>query len=87
MTEKGMMVYQLISSRLVDCPVGIFVEEPMAFSEMYPARVDYVLSDSVSIPVVGLEHLKYMKLAVGRPRDLLDIEELNQLSEATDEAV
>ncbi|MGJ8652842.1 MAG: DUF6036 family nucleotidyltransferase [Opitutaceae bacterium] len=86
-TEKGMMVYQLVSPRLVDCPVDIFVEEPMAFSEMYPARVDYVLSDAVSIPVVGLEHLKCMKQAAGRPRDLIDLEELNQLSEATDEEV
>ena len=77
--EKGMMVYQLISPDLSDCPVDIFVEEPMAFSEMYPQRVDYELAETVKIPVVGLEHLKQMKQAAGRPRDLLDLEELKHM--------
>ena len=76
--EKGMMVYQLISSRLKDCPIDLFVEEPMAFSEMYPQRVEYDLSESVHIPVVGMEHLKQMKRTAGRPRDLLDLEELKR---------
>lgn len=82
--EKGMMVYQLISAELMDCPVDIFVEEPIAFSEMYPARVDYEISDRLKIPVIGLTHLKQLKRTAGRPRDLLDLEELNQLNAGDD---
>jgi len=82
--EKGMMVYQLISAELMDCPVDIFVEEPIAFSEMYPARVEYEISDTLKIPVIGLTHLKQLKRTAGRPRDLLDLEELKQLNK-TDE--
>ena len=75
--EKGMVVYPLISSELNDCPIDLFIEEPIAFSEMYPARVEYQLSDNLSVPVVGLSHLRQMKQAAGRPRDLLDLEELD----------
>jgi len=82
--EKGMMVYQLVSDSLEDCPIDIFVEEPIAFTEMYPARVEYELSDGLIIPVIGLKHLKQLKQAAGRPRDLLDLEELDQLNEQND---
>jgi hypothetical protein len=82
--EKGMMVYQLISDDLMDCPIDIFVEEPIAFTEMYPARVEYELSDTVRIPVIGLKHLRQLKQAAGRPRDLLDLKELDQLNEIDD---
>ena len=82
--EKGMMVYQLISDDLMDCPIDIFVEEPIAFTEMYPARVEYELSDTVRIPVIGLKHLRQLKQAAGRPRDLLDLKELDQLNETDD---
>jgi len=76
---KGMTVYQLISESLKDCPVDLFVEEPIAFSEMYPDRVEYALGAGVTIPVVGLQHLRKLKEAAGRPRDLLDLEELARI--------
>ena len=79
--EKGMQVYQLVSDSLVDCPIDLFVDEPFAFSEMHEARADYVLSEEVTLPVVGLAHLKAMKQAAGRPRDLLDLDELERLSD------
>lgn len=79
--EKGMQVYQLVSEQLMDCPVDIFVEEPFAFSDMYAERVEYELGANTVIPVVSLEHLRAMKQQAGRPRDLLDLEELDQLNE------
>jgi hypothetical protein len=48
---------------------------------MHEARADYVLSEEVTLPVVGLAHLKAMKQAAGRPRDLLDLDELERLSD------
>lgn len=79
--EKGMQVYQLVSDRFVDCPVDLFVEEPFAFSQMHAARIDYALGAATTIPVVGLDHLRAMKSQAGRPRDLLDLEELDRLNE------
>ena len=79
--EKGMQVYQLVSEQLMDCPVDLFVEEPFAFSDMFAERVEYELGVGTVIAVVGLQHLRAMKLQAGRPRDLLDLEELNQLNE------
>jgi hypothetical protein len=69
----------------VDCPVDIFVDEPIEFSEMYAARVEYDLKEALKIPVIGLEHLRQLKQAAGRPRDLLDLEELDQLSNGHEE--
>jgi hypothetical protein len=80
--QKGMQVFQIISEDLLDCPVDLFIEEPIAFSEMHAARVEYELGDDLWIPVVGLSHLKQLKRAAGRPRDLLDLEELERLSGA-----
>ena len=79
--EKGMQVYQLVSEQLVDCPIDIFVEEPFAFTDMYAERVEYELGAETIIPVVGLKHLRAMKEQAGRPRDLLDLAELDQLNE------
>lgn len=79
--EKGMQVYQLVSDSLADCPIDLFVDEPFDFSEMYASRADYDLSEEITLPVVGLSHLKAMKQAAGRPRDLLDLDELERLSD------
>ena len=81
-----MQVYQLVSDSLVDCPVDIFVEEPIAFTQIYPARVEYQISETLKIPVIGLKHLKQLKQAAGRPRDLLDLEELEHLNDGDDQA-
>lgn len=78
-TTKGMRVYQLISDDLMDCPIDIFVEEPIAFSEMYPDRVEYELRPTFNIPVIGLAHLRQLKQQAGRPRDLLDLAELDKI--------
>jgi hypothetical protein len=83
--EKGMQVFQIISENLVDCPIDIFVDEPIEFSEMYAARVEYDLKEALKIPVIGLEHLRQLKQAAGRPRDLLDLEELNQMNNSDEE--
>ena len=78
-SEKNLQVFQLVSDSIVDCPVDLFIEEPFSFEEMYAARIDYELGSDILLPVVGLEHLRLMKQQAGRPRDLLDLEELDQL--------
>lgn len=77
--EKGMQVFQIVSEELFDCPVDLFVDEPIDFEKMYALRVEYALSDQLKIPVVSLAHLRELKVAAGRPRDLLDVEELDQI--------
>ena len=41
------------------------------------------IAESVVAPVCSLEHLLQMKRAAGRPRDLVDLEELEQLNGAS----
>jgi len=77
--EKGMQVFQVVSDDLMDCPVDLFVEEPIPFAEMYAGRKEFSFSDGLSIPVVGLPQLKRLKAIAGRPRDLLDLEELSRI--------
>ena len=48
---------------------------------MYSQRVAYILSPKLIIPVVEFRHLRQIKQAAGRPRDLLNLAELNENNE------
>lgn len=52
----------------------------VTFDEAWPARVDAVV-DGRSIPILGRAHLIANKRAVGRLRDLADIEDLESEAE------
>jgi hypothetical protein len=45
----------------------------VAFAAAWPARVEVTYGD-VRVPVIGREALVQNKLALGRPKDLLDVE-------------
>ncbi|MDD2765903.1 MAG: nucleotidyl transferase AbiEii/AbiGii toxin family protein [Opitutaceae bacterium] len=76
--EKGMMVFQLISTQQPETDVNIFVSEPFDFSREYADAAHMELLDGVVVPVVQLPTLLAMKRAAGRPRDLQDVLELEQ---------
>lgn len=65
----------------VDQPVDLFIQEPFGFEEEYAKAVLIEYAPGVITPVVSLPALIAMKAAAGRPRDLLDIEELRKLVE------
>ena len=49
------------------------------FDEAWPARVEVDYGD-VRVPVIGRDALVANKLALGRPKDLLDVELIRRLS-------
>ena len=77
--EKGMIVLKLWSDEHPRTPVDLFIHEPFSFPEELARALRLEISPGVWAPVVALPTLLAMKRAVGRPQDLIDIEELERL--------
>jgi hypothetical protein len=80
--EKGLTVFSLWSPSYSGTEVDLFVEEPFDFEEAWSRRLDAVLDDGTTVHVVGIDDLRTLKLATGRPKDLDDIENLDQIARA-----
>lgn len=50
----------------------------VTFEQCWPSRIIAVISGNLEVPVISAEHLIANKLAAGRPRDLLDVEEIRE---------
>lgn len=50
-----------------------------AFSEIHADRVLVEIADDVEVPICSLRHLRQMKRASDRPRDAVDLIELDEL--------
>lgn len=73
--EKNMIVFQMRNPDRESTRLDIFVKEPFDFPEQYAAaRWEEVAG--VRVPVVQYAELLRLKRAAGRPRDLVDIEQL-----------
>ena len=77
--EKGMIVLKLWSDEHPRTPVDLFIQEPFSFPEEPARSLRLEISPGLYAPVVALQTLLEMKRAVGRPQDLIDIEELERL--------
>ena len=77
--EKGMIVLKLWSDEHPRTPVDLFIHEPFSFPEELVRSLRLEISPGLWAPVVALQTLLAMKRAVGRPQDLIDIEELERL--------
>jgi hypothetical protein len=66
----------LIVTQLGDLDVVQGLDGVPPYAELRAGAVDVELA-GVTIPVCALEHLRKMKLAAGRPRDLVDLEDLD----------
>ena len=80
--EKGLTVFSLWSPSHPGTEVDLFVEEPFDFEEAWSRRLDAVLDDGTTVHVVGLDDLRSLKQSSGRPKDLDDIEKLDQIARA-----
>jgi hypothetical protein len=49
------------------------------FARLHADRIVVQLAADAAVPICSLEHLRAMKRAAGRPRDLLDLAELAEL--------
>lgn len=77
--EKDMAVLKLWSEVHRRTPVDVFVYEPFDFTREYAAAKWEQLSATVKIPFLSYETLMAMKRAAGRPQDLADISNLEDL--------
>jgi len=66
----------LIATQLGDLDVVQGLDGVPAYGELRANAID-VEMDGVSVAVCALEHLRTMKHAAGRPRDLVDLEDLD----------
>lgn len=66
----------LISTRLGDLDVVQGLEGVQSYAELRENAIEVELAGA-RIPVCSLDHLRAMKQAAGRPRDLVDLEDLN----------
>jgi hypothetical protein len=79
--EKGMVVFQLISELHPETPVDIFAQLPFDFETELSRSRSLPLGNGLDAPVLSLSALLDMKRAVGRPQDLLDVEQLEKQSD------
>jgi len=79
--EKGMRVFSLFNPDSPLTEVDLFVQPPFADFEAALARaVKLPIREGLEATFVGLVDLLALKRAAGRPKDLLDIENLERLA-------
>lgn len=83
--EKNLEVFSLWSNETPGLEVDLFVREPFNFDEAYESARDLQLG-TTTVRVVPRRLLIEMKKLAGRPRDLEDIEALEQLDPGSDPA-
>ncbi|HEY8304786.1 MAG TPA: hypothetical protein VIG42_09410 [Solirubrobacteraceae bacterium] len=66
----------LIVTRLGDLDVVQGLDGVLPYAELRGSAIDVELA-GVTVPVCALEHLRSMKRAAGRPRDLVDLDDLD----------
>ena len=84
--EKGMTVLSLRDPDDLRLVVDLFVEPPADFESLW-AAADEVPLETTTVKVVSLDDLIAMKRTAGRPRDMLDVEELEQIKRLKEEGV
>lgn len=77
--DKGMVVLKFWSDEHPETPLDVFIEEPFDFLKEYARSRPQDLAEDCQIKVVALGTLLSLKRAANRPRDLIDIEHLNEL--------
>ena len=83
--DKGLTVFSLFSDDHPLTEVDLFVADPFGFDQAYARRVSMAIAPDVEATFVGFDDLVRMKKAAGRPQDLSDIEQLENLSGERDD--
>jgi hypothetical protein len=73
----------LIATRIGDLDVVQGLEGVLPYDELRASAINVELAD-VTIAICALEHLRSMKRAAGRPRDLVDLEDLDAAQPRSD---
>ncbi|MBI3601923.1 MAG: nucleotidyltransferase [Candidatus Omnitrophica bacterium] len=76
--EKGMIVFSFVDRQPPFQMVDMFVNEPIAFKELYKRKKD-VRVKGVKIPLININHLLKLKKIAARDKDLNDIVQLEEI--------
>jgi len=79
--ERNLEVFSLVSDLHPDVTVDVFAEPPFEFDTEYAAAYSAEVAPQLPVRFVRLVTLIAMKEAVGRPRDLDDVEHLRRIQE------
>ncbi|MFC1840810.1 DUF6036 family nucleotidyltransferase [Thermodesulfobacteriota bacterium] len=79
--QKELTVFSLWNPDEPATEIDIFVESLLNFEKAYSSGIDVNLSDDITVKVLNLEDLIYLKKKAGRQKDLEDISKLNALYE------
>ncbi len=82
--EKGMVVFSFFHLRDHLKVIDMFVTEPIKFPEV-KKKLKKIKINNLIIPTIGIEHLKKLKIEASRPKDLLDIKNLEEIEKLTHE--
>lgn len=76
--DKGAQVLNLHSDRHPTAGIDLFIAEPFDFDRAYADGLEASI-EGVRVRAVGLDDLIQMKQLAGRPRDLVDLRQLEQI--------
>ncbi len=78
-TTRNLQVFSMRDERNPLLTVDLFAREPIPFEELW-SQADVVTLGGEPVHVASIAHLIRMKRSVGRPQDLTDIEQLEQIA-------
>lgn len=84
--DKGMIVFTLQHPKDPLLVVDLFAEPPSDFEDLW-ADSEEVPLETTTVRIVSLEDLITMKREAGRPRDMLDVEELEHIKRLKEDGV
>ena len=76
--EKHMVAFPVRSEAHRDTNVDLFVTDPLGFDEAYQRAESFELAPDVAVRICSYDDLVRLKKAAGRPKDLLDLEQLRK---------
>ena len=76
--EKGMLVFTFFHNEPPFKNIDIFIEDPIPFKKVYLQKKNIKIQ-GVNIPLISIEQLRLLKRKAGRPQDIIDLKQLNEI--------
>jgi hypothetical protein len=83
--DKGLIVFTLHNATDLETKLDLFVESPFDFAEAYRRAFRADIAAGVSAWFVGYDDLITLKRTAGRPQDLADIDQLEEVRDVREE--
>ncbi|HUO07415.1 MAG TPA: hypothetical protein VM008_03875 [Phycisphaerae bacterium] len=76
--EKGAKVFALRSDVHPETDIDVFITDPLGFDAAYDRRISMEVAAGISATICAYDDLVTLKQSAGRPKDLLDLEQLRK---------